>query len=260
MGLRLEPMRRQLAALGVAASWRLGRWDLLDRYLPAAEGAGPELLDGGDRWEVRLGRLLSAVSKGETAAFQEQVRHRLSCSLANSYIKSLHAASLAAGQHICGHDVRKIEHTRLVCAVSCGMCLLQWLFLLCLITRAMSWRGSYDRLQGVLQMVLIGSGYVWSKSNGLCCVVVLTLTLCWRCADGRGTAGDHGALERSQHGILFAGVPAPHAPAHAAGACGRGGAAAGMQSQSCHLCRRRITFLIATVCMQTMHGRDCYHL
>jgi hypothetical protein len=33
-----------------------------------------------------------------------------------------------------------------------------------------------------------------------------------------------------------------------------------MQSQSCHLCRRRITFLIATVCMQTMHGRDCYHL
>ena len=72
-GLRAAPMRRQLAALGVAASWRLGRWDLLERYLPAAEAAGQDLLDGGDRWEVRLGRLLSAVSKGETTAFQEQV-------------------------------------------------------------------------------------------------------------------------------------------------------------------------------------------
>ena len=75
MDIRTEPMRRQLAALGVAASWRLGRWDLLERYLPAADAADPELLDGGDRWELRLGRLLSAVSKGETATFQEQVRN-----------------------------------------------------------------------------------------------------------------------------------------------------------------------------------------
>ena len=83
LSLRVEAMRRQLAALGVAASWRLGRWDLLERYLPAAEAAGPELLDGGDRWEVRLGRLLSAVSKGKTAAFQVQVRHVSSCSHAD---------------------------------------------------------------------------------------------------------------------------------------------------------------------------------
>ena len=66
-------MQHQLAALGVAAGWRLGRWDLLDRYLPAAEAAAPELLDGADRWEVRLGRLLSATSKQQTADFQEQV-------------------------------------------------------------------------------------------------------------------------------------------------------------------------------------------
>ena len=68
-----EPAKHQLAALGVAAGWRLGRWDLLDRYLPAAEAAVPELLDGADRWEVRLGRLLSATSRHETARFQEQV-------------------------------------------------------------------------------------------------------------------------------------------------------------------------------------------
>lgn len=68
-----EPVKHQLAALGVAAAWRLGRWDLLDRYLPAAEAAVPELLDGADRWEVRLGQLLSSTSKNETANFQEQV-------------------------------------------------------------------------------------------------------------------------------------------------------------------------------------------
>ena len=71
--MRPEPVRHQLAALGVAAAWRLGRWDLLDRYLPAAQAAGPELLDSADRWEVRLGCLLSAVSKGRSAELQEQV-------------------------------------------------------------------------------------------------------------------------------------------------------------------------------------------
>ena len=66
-------MRCQLAASAVAASWRLGRWELLDRYLAVAEGAGPELLDSSDRWEVRLGQLMGAVARKEPAAVEKQV-------------------------------------------------------------------------------------------------------------------------------------------------------------------------------------------
>lgn len=66
-------MRCQLAASAVAASWRLGRWQLLERYLAAAEGAGPELLDSSDRWELRLGHLLAAVARKDPAAIENQV-------------------------------------------------------------------------------------------------------------------------------------------------------------------------------------------
>ncbi len=59
---------RQLAALGVAASWRLGRWAALDGYAELAHesagGGGAELgLDAEERWEVRLGRLLAAMHR-----------------------------------------------------------------------------------------------------------------------------------------------------------------------------------------------------
>jgi len=66
-------MRSQLAASAVAASWRLGRWDLLQQYLPIAESASSELLDGADRWEVRLGRLLAAVASKDSTALGVQV-------------------------------------------------------------------------------------------------------------------------------------------------------------------------------------------
>lgn len=68
-------MRCQLAASAVAASWRLGRWELLDQYLTVAEGAGPELLDSSERWEVRLGHLMGAVARKDPVAVDEQVRH-----------------------------------------------------------------------------------------------------------------------------------------------------------------------------------------
>lgn len=57
---------RQLAALGVAASWRLGRWAPLEGYLELAreDAGGAELgLDAEERWEVRLGRLLAAMHR-----------------------------------------------------------------------------------------------------------------------------------------------------------------------------------------------------
>lgn len=59
---------RQLAALGVAASWRLGRWAPLEGYLELARedsgAGGAELgLDAEERWEVRLGRLLAAMHR-----------------------------------------------------------------------------------------------------------------------------------------------------------------------------------------------------
>jgi len=76
----------ELSALGTAAAWRLGRWDLLASYLlslPSLEGEGPGggmsaaaatatnhhhlhyhqlLLDPGLKWEVRLGKLLAAAA------------------------------------------------------------------------------------------------------------------------------------------------------------------------------------------------------
>lgn len=41
----------QLAALGAAASWRLGKWDLVEGYVQAAN-AGFAQLDTNARWEV----------------------------------------------------------------------------------------------------------------------------------------------------------------------------------------------------------------
>lgn len=67
--------RRQLAALGVAAAWRLGRWGALEGHLAhtradgaepggCGPGAGGDLgLDAEERWEVRLGRLLTAMHR-----------------------------------------------------------------------------------------------------------------------------------------------------------------------------------------------------
>lgn len=46
----------QLAALGAAASWRLGKWELVEGYVQAAD-AGYTKLDTDARWEVGLGSL-----------------------------------------------------------------------------------------------------------------------------------------------------------------------------------------------------------
>lgn len=46
----------QLASLGTAATWRLGKWEELEGYLKAVEqGAPPAALDPAARWEVRQG-------------------------------------------------------------------------------------------------------------------------------------------------------------------------------------------------------------
>ncbi len=42
----------QLAALGAAASWRLGKWDLVEGYQQAAN-EGFQRLEADARWEVR---------------------------------------------------------------------------------------------------------------------------------------------------------------------------------------------------------------
>ena len=55
-----DTAQEQLAASRVAAAWRLGQWDVLE--VPA--GTSPlqlDLLDSGERWEVRLGKMLAAV-------------------------------------------------------------------------------------------------------------------------------------------------------------------------------------------------------
>ena len=74
---RLEPqpgkrwcagrVKAQLAACGLSAAWRMGRWDAVDTYLQhmqAGASPGPKeavKLDADERWEGRLGRLLSDV-------------------------------------------------------------------------------------------------------------------------------------------------------------------------------------------------------
>jgi hypothetical protein len=75
----------QLSALGVAAAWRLGAWQLLRSYLSRLEAAGAAAgprpgreggggggawgrvaaaLGVGDQWEVSVGALLEAMQRG----------------------------------------------------------------------------------------------------------------------------------------------------------------------------------------------------
>ncbi len=68
----------QLSALGVAAAWRLGRWELLEKYLVVADAVGggsggdggASVLEGGgnvvllgsqEQLDVCVGRLLLAL-------------------------------------------------------------------------------------------------------------------------------------------------------------------------------------------------------
>lgn len=44
----------------MAAAWRLGQWDVLEGTV-ALTSDHLEVLDTDERWEVRLGKLLSAV-------------------------------------------------------------------------------------------------------------------------------------------------------------------------------------------------------
>jgi hypothetical protein len=59
--------RPHLAACGVAAAWRLGRWGLLGEHLAATRGAAGKLQPD-DAWEVRLGEVLAAFHSRRGAA------------------------------------------------------------------------------------------------------------------------------------------------------------------------------------------------
>ena len=52
-------MRPQLAASGVAAAWRLGRWDALDAYLQQSQGEASHALDSDQKWDMRIGQILA---------------------------------------------------------------------------------------------------------------------------------------------------------------------------------------------------------
>lgn len=80
-----EKGRVQLAALGVAAGWRLGRWTALPEYLErtglpsggGAEGSGiggstsGSLLSQQDQWDVCVGKLLLALHQGRKSLIWE---------------------------------------------------------------------------------------------------------------------------------------------------------------------------------------------
>ena len=57
-----EAARRELAASGVAAAWRLGQWGLLEGYTSRASDSLVELRSA-EKWQLRLGRLLGNVQK-----------------------------------------------------------------------------------------------------------------------------------------------------------------------------------------------------
>ena len=56
----------QLAAVGTAAAWRLGHWDLLKEYTPLAVGKS-DLLSTDEMWEVRIGKVLLCVSNRQVS-------------------------------------------------------------------------------------------------------------------------------------------------------------------------------------------------
>ncbi|PNW78179.1 hypothetical protein CHLRE_10g467200v5 [Chlamydomonas reinhardtii] len=89
-GMCTPSAAKHFAALGVAASWRLGRWSLLRGYLHAAELAGPEpgeqcehlllpgatlpgstALSAGDQWELDIGHLLDTLQRGNWARVRD---------------------------------------------------------------------------------------------------------------------------------------------------------------------------------------------
>lgn len=55
----------QLAAVGTAGAWRLGRWDLLKQYLHDVT-ASADSLSADELWELRIGKLLLSVSNRHT--------------------------------------------------------------------------------------------------------------------------------------------------------------------------------------------------
>lgn len=55
-----DTAQQQLAASRVASAWRLGHWDMLEGTV-AATSDHLDVLDADERWEVRLGKMLSAV-------------------------------------------------------------------------------------------------------------------------------------------------------------------------------------------------------
>ncbi|KAF5825851.1 hypothetical protein DUNSADRAFT_6362 [Dunaliella salina] len=68
--------RMQLAAMGVAAAWRMGRWELLQEYLSLVED-GWEVagLSQQDEWELCMGALLAALHAGNVDGVRSGLVH-----------------------------------------------------------------------------------------------------------------------------------------------------------------------------------------
>ena len=54
-----EDAKPQLAASGVAAAWRLGRWEALDSYLQQSQAAAADALDSEQKWDMCIGQILA---------------------------------------------------------------------------------------------------------------------------------------------------------------------------------------------------------
>lgn len=62
--------QRHIAALGVAGAWRLGKWNLLKRYLEMANSNSAMKQAIRQPWDVSIGQLLSAVHDRFETSFE----------------------------------------------------------------------------------------------------------------------------------------------------------------------------------------------
>ncbi|KAK9807336.1 hypothetical protein WJX73_002849 [Symbiochloris irregularis] len=86
-----EGAKPHLAASGVAAAWRLGKWEALDTYLSQARAPAPQPLDGEQKWDVCIGQVLARMHQRSSEAVKadlEEARRAVMAPLSAASMES----------------------------------------------------------------------------------------------------------------------------------------------------------------------------
>jgi len=102
-GSLAEEQKRDLAGAGVAASWRLSQWDVLEEMIgqTGTDQAFPAESDDQDQWEVRLGRVMLELRQGSASS----LRAELDASR-QAVMRPLSAASMESYNRVYPHLVK----------------------------------------------------------------------------------------------------------------------------------------------------------